>query len=186
MFKKIKGLVKYKKSVLILSKTSSMDIKGRLRLNCQCFKSNGRSTILRMDDNSKLTVKGEFDVFYGGDIACFKGSELIIGSGFCNSNVKIRCMEKIVIGNGVFIGQDVIIMDSAAHTIHKPGFIKTIPINIGNNVWIGSRAIVLKGVKIGDGAVVAAGAIVTKEVPANSIVAGVPARVIEENISWEM
>ena len=50
---------------------------------------------------------------------------------------------------------------------------------IGNNVWIGSRAVVLPGVTIGDGAIVAAGAVVNRDVPANTIVGGVPARVIK-------
>lgn len=67
---------------------------------------------------------------------------------------------------------------------HKPEKM-TAPINIGNHVWIGLRAIILKGVTIGDGAVIAAGAVVTNNVPANSVVAGVPARVMSENVNWE-
>ena len=52
------------------------------------------------------------------------------------------------------------------------------PIHIGKHVWIGSNATVLPGVTIGDGAIVAAGAVVTKDVPKNTIVSGVPARVM--------
>ena len=63
--------------------------------------------------------------------------------------------------------------------------VRTSPIVIGNHVWIGRRAMIMKGVTIGDGAVVAAGAIVTKDVPPNCVVAGVPARVVKENIFWE-
>ena len=54
------------------------------------------------------------------------------------------------------------------------------PVVIGNRVWIGCNALVLKGVRIGDGAVVAAGTVVTRDVPANSLVGGNPARVIRE------
>ena len=61
----------------------------------------------------------------------------------------------------------------------------TKPIEIGDHVWIGLRAIILKGVKIGNGSVIAAGAVVTRDVPPYSLVAGVPARVIKENIYWE-
>ena len=58
------------------------------------------------------------------------------------------------------------------------------PITIGNNVWIGCRAIILKGVTIGEGAVVAAGAVVTKDVAPFMLVAGNPARVIREVKGW--
>ena len=59
------------------------------------------------------------------------------------------------------------------------------PIVIGDHVWIGTNAIVLKGVTIGDGAVIAAGAVVTRDVPAHSLAAGVPARVIRSDVHWE-
>lgn len=53
-------------------------------------------------------------------------------------------------------------------------------LHIGKNVWIGSRSVILPGVTIGDGAIVAAGTVVTKDVPANTVVGGVPAKVIKE------
>ena len=56
---------------------------------------------------------------------------------------------------------------------------------IGDHVWIGARAVVLKGVTIGDGAVIAAGAVVTHDVPAHTLVGGVPAKIIKQNIVWE-
>ena len=59
------------------------------------------------------------------------------------------------------------------------------PIHIGNKVWICAKATILKGVTIGDGAIVAAGAVVTKDVPAYSLVAGNPTRVIKENVVWK-
>ncbi|MFR8086548.1 MAG: DapH/DapD/GlmU-related protein, partial [Leuconostoc gelidum] len=54
------------------------------------------------------------------------------------------------------------------------------PVRIGNNVLVGANAVVIEGVQVGDGAVVAAGAIVTKDVPSNTVVAGVPAKVIKK------
>lgn len=59
-------------------------------------------------------------------------------------------------------------------------------VNVGNDVWIGERVMILGGVKVGDGAVIGAGAIVTKDVPAYSIVAGVPARVLRYRFSSEI
>lgn len=58
-------------------------------------------------------------------------------------------------------------------------------IEIGDKVWVAMGAIILPGVKIGDGAIVAAGAIVTKDVPPRCMVAGVPARIVKENVDWK-
>lgn len=59
------------------------------------------------------------------------------------------------------------------------------PIRIGDHVWIGLRATILKGVSIGDGAVVGAGSMVIRDVPSGALVAGVPARVIRESVTWQ-
>lgn len=81
---------------------------------------------------------------------------------------------------------NVIIRDSDSHRItNEPSYSVRKPIVIGDDVWIGMNVIILKGVKIGTGAIIAAGAVVTKEVPPYTLVAGVPAKVIKENVSWE-
>nr|WP_302135318.1 acyltransferase [uncultured Schaedlerella sp.] len=181
-----RNLIPYKGSYLLLEPSSRMIIKGRLRLNTNCFVENGRVTNLRMDAKSRLMVNGNFDVFYGGDIICFVGSELELGSGFCNSNLMLRCTEKIVIGEDVAISHNVTIMDSDAHEIVGNKCAKTQPVRIGNHVWIGSGAKILKGVTIGDGAMIAAGAVVTRDVPQNCVAAGVPAGIVKKEIIWKM
>lgn len=177
-------LIPYKKSVFILNKTSKIVLYGNLSTNSNCIKKNGRSSILRMDKNSKLILNGNFSIFYDSDIIVFEGGELEIGSGFCNSNTKIRCKRKITIGKNVAISHDVTIMDSDAHDVDYEGYVMTKPINIGDNVWIGSRSIIMKGVTIGDNCIIAAGSVVTKDVPSNTMVGGIPAKVIKENIKW--
>ena len=62
----------------------------------------------------------------------------------------------------------------------EQGFEEERPVYIGNDVWIGDRVLILPGVHIGDGSIIAAGAVVTKDVPPYSIVAGVPARKIRD------
>jgi len=177
-------LIPYKKSILILDKSSSITINGNLTINANCIKNNGRSTIIRLDKSSVLKTDGNFSIFYSCDIIVFENGVLELGSGFLNSNVKIRCTNNIKIGKNVAISHDVTIMDSDAHNIKYEGYQMTKPITIGDNVWIGSRALIMKGVNIGNGAIVAAGSVVTKDVPANCMVAGVPAKVIKKNIKW--
>lgn len=181
--KKIKNLIPYRRSHMIMDQTAQIDIQGKLYLNDNAMIDNGRSTLLRLDNHARLEVKGEFRIYYGGDLICFPNSILHLGSGFCNSNVKIRCSQKIVIGEGAFISHDVTIMDSDAHhLLDRPE--NTKPIIIGNHVWIGSRVLVLKGVQIGDGAVIGAGSVVTHDIPAGALAAGNPARVIREHVQW--
>lgn len=176
-----KNIIPYQGTWLLIDPSAQLDIRGRLRLNTNCFQPNGRVTDLRMDENARLEVRGSFDIFYGGDIICFSGGELVLGSGFCNSNLLLRCTGRIVIGEDVAISHNVTIMDSDAHEIVGSPHGKTQPVSIGNHVWIGSGAKVLKGVTIGDGAIVGAGAVVVHDIPADCMATGVPARVIR---SW--
>jgi acetyltransferase-like isoleucine patch superfamily enzyme len=103
-----------------------------------------------------------------------------------NSGVQIECKKRISIGNGTIIAEGVIIRDCDEHCIStlSGNGVETEPISIGNHVWIGQRAIILKGVTIGDGAIIGAGAVVTKDVPSNCIVAGNPARIIKFEAEW--
>lgn len=182
---RLKGkIIPFYGSKYILHKNSRIELEGNLYTNDNCIKRNLRSTIVRMDNEAVLKVKNDFSFFYGCDLIVFEKGILELGGGFFNSNVKIRCKEKITIGNDVAISHDVTIMDSDGHQILQEGHKESAPIEIGNNVWVGSRAMILKGVKIGDGAIVAAGAVVTKDVPAYSMVAGVPAKVVKKNIQW--
>ena len=132
-----------------------------------------------MGKNSKLIVQDKFDIGFGSDIRIFDNAQLILNSGYINGFTQIVCANKIEIGKDVAIARDVIIRDTDAHSIQGTNHTKEKPVKIGNHVWIGTRAVIMKGVTIGDNSVVAAGAIVTKDVPPNTIVAGVPAKVIK-------
>lgn len=170
---------------LKIAETAKLEIKGRLTLGANRYGKNGRSSILRMDEDSVLHVDGIFKFFYGADIILFKGACLELGNkSFVNSDCKIRCHENIVIGDECAISHDVTIMDSDAHILNDRK--NTAPVRIGNHVWIGTKVTILKGVTVGDGAVIAAGAIVNKDVPAKALVAGVPAVVIDSNVEWSL
>ncbi|MBQ2611881.1 sugar O-acetyltransferase, partial [bacterium] len=87
----------------------------------------------------------------------------------------------ITIGNSVLIGHNVTL--ATLNHDERPEFRQNIypkPIKIGDNVWIGSNATILQGITIGDGAIIGANAVVTKDIPENTIVAGVPAKKIRK------
>lgn len=112
-----------------------------------------------------------------------KEAEITIGNGnVFNNNVTLIANERIVIGDGCLIGDQVAIYDSDFHEINpttrKQGAGPTRPVMVGNNVWLGSRVMVLKGVTIGDNSVIGAMSLVTKSIPANCLAAGNPAKVI--------
>lgn len=102
---------------------------------------------------------------------------------FIGDNVRIYATEKVVIGRNVLIAAEVILITTnhryaeMDRPINMQGF-EDLPITIRDNVWIGYRAIILPGVTIGTGAVIAAGAVVTKDVPEYSVAGGIPAKVI--------
>lgn len=156
----------------------------KVYLNQSWCNINPFGTLFLMRENSKLIVTGQFSFLYGSSIYINKDATLELGSGYCNINSSISCFDRISIGDGVYISEQVLIRDSDNHQISDEGSV-TLPIRIGNHVWIGAKATILKGVTIGDGAVIAAGAIVNKDVPANTLVGGIPAKVLRNNINWK-
>ncbi len=110
------------------------------------------------------------------------GGKIIIGD-YCliSPGVRISAAESIRIGDNCMFAANVYISDSDWHGIYnriRP-FRCTKPVVLENNVWLGESVIVNKGVTIGENAVIGAGAVVTKDIPANAIAAGNPARVIK-------
>jgi acetyltransferase-like isoleucine patch superfamily enzyme len=110
----------------------------------------------------------------------------ILTIGKCSSigdKTQIHCCEKVSIGDYVLISWGVNILENNYHNT-ADNAIKTAPIVIHDRVWIGCNAIILSGVTIGFGSIIAAGSVVTKDVPPSSLVGGNPARVIRETQPW--
>lgn len=115
---------------------------------------------------------------------CDNGLNIEAGDEFlANYNVTILDIAKVTIGNDVWIGPGVLIA-TINHPLSPSGRRKHLgiakPVKIGNDVWIGGNATILPGVTIGDNVVVAAGAVVAKDVPSNTLVGGVPAKKIKD------
>jgi len=107
---------------------------------------------------------------------------------YVNINFFVQASGRVTIGNDVLIGPGTYII-SENHTfgnlkkLIRNQDIEKAPVLIGNNVWIGVGVIILPGVTIGDGCVIAAGAVVTKSFPKNSVIGGVPAKIIKKRVN---
>ena len=108
------------------------------------------------------------------------GKNIHIGKQvFINMGCKFQDQGGIYIGDGALIGHNVVLATlNHAKSPKDRGTMIPAPIHIGKHVWIGSNSTILPGVTIGDGAIVAAGAVVSKDVPENAIVGGVPATIL--------
>jgi acetyltransferase-like isoleucine patch superfamily enzyme len=131
----------------------------------------------RVENGGRIEVEN-CAFFPGVRLECWKGATLRIGNGtYLNRNTEVVAAGSVSIGRDCMIARDVIIMDSDQHAL--PGAELVVrPVVIEDRVWVGSRAIILKGVTIGHDSVVGAGAVVTRSVPPWSVVAGPAAQVI--------
>ncbi len=116
------------------------------------------------------------------------GKNITVGKNvFINSGCHFQDQGGITIGDGVLIGHNVVLATlNHDFSPKKRSTLHPAPIVIGENVWIGSNATVVPGVTIGNGSIIAAGAVVTKNVPENVVAGGVPAKIIKVLDTEEM
>jgi acetyltransferase-like isoleucine patch superfamily enzyme len=152
----------------------------------------GDRTLIEIGKNTH--VRGELLIFKSS------GSLQIGHDAFIGEGSKIWSADRVEIGNHVLISHNVFISDTSAHELdhlerskgfldivtsghsNEKGKISTAPIVIADYAWINPNAVILRGVKIGKGAIVGAGSIVTKDVPPFTLVAGNPAKVVKQNL----
>ncbi len=156
--------------------------------------SVGRPTRIRIRENAVITFEQNTSILIGSYLAVWPNTELRIGANTQighGAMINIRC--GLAIGRNVLMSHRVSIMDYDGHPILSSEGIPTNEntyggtaqaIVIEDNVWIGFGATILKGVRIGQGAIIAAQACVTSDVAANTIVAGNPARTVKEGVTW--
>lgn len=146
-------------------------------------------TLIQLSNKSKAIFKDSSQIGNGCHLILGENAKFSIGeNSFISVNSRITCSKEIIIGDDCAISWNVQIMDTDIHNIVTNGEknSETKSVRIGNHVWIGTQAIILKGVTIGDGAIVSAGAIVTKDVQSKCLVGGNPAKIIRENVEWTL
>ena len=137
----------------------------------------------RITNLGEITIGDKLRFFSStvtSEVVAYPGGRLEIGNGvFINYGASLSAHQLVRIGDGCQLGSYACLMDNDYHSVEdreKPS--ESRPIVLGRNVWLGVRVIVLKGVTIGDNAVIGAGSVVTRDIPANCMAAGVPAKVI--------
>lgn len=177
------------KSSNIEAKNSNIVSEGRIILGCDERRHlRDTRTFLCLNNGELKNVSGGNLHLASGTRIMVNGGSLEIGDVTTLYGCQIYCREKITIGDGCGIGANVEIRDGHSHTVYHDGEKKpnTEPIIIEDDVAIPSNAIIKKGVTIHEGAIVASGSVVAQDVPPNTLVAGVPAEVKMEGVSWEM
>jgi acetyltransferase-like isoleucine patch superfamily enzyme len=158
-------------------------IEGKLHLGVHYGIWTSAPTFLYIGERGVVKVNGHA-YFYGDNtIRVETGATLKIGDGtHINIQSSLNVKQAVAIGENCMISQGVHIRDNDGHKLN--GVEGIAPVYIDNHVWIGYGAMILKGVHINTGAIVAAEAVVTSNVPAHAVVGGNPAKVLRSNIEW--
>lgn len=161
----------------------------RLILGLNINHATGLPCSLRLRANARLTVHGNSEICHGTLVLVSDNAHLEIGhKSYINFNSTVICYDHLTIGSNCAISWNTNILDGNAHelVVDEVARPRTQPVVLGDRVWIGAGAIILPGVIVGDDAVVAAGSVVTADVPSKTVVAGNPARVIREKVTWRL
>ncbi|MCG8582531.1 MAG: acyltransferase [Bacteroidales bacterium] len=193
------GLIK---SIVLkyLNKVKEKEIRNNITLKGHNYKFNRYSTVAYADGSNKNDiVLGDAVWMYGHLSSQNNGKIIFEDFTKIGDNSMILSVNSITIGKYTAIGDGVLITDNNEHSINPDDrlimrtkaedhpyrfwrYSESKPVKIGQNVWIGSDVRITKGVTIGDNSIVAAGSVLTKDLPANSIAAGNPARIVKTDI----
>ena len=161
---------------------------GKLTVRGRVYMYSSKGAI-RFGDNVEINSCLKANPIGGSDktiLYAKPGATISIGNRVGISNSSIYAAEKIVIDDYALIGGDCYIYDTDFHSLDssqrgsKTEIINTSAVYIGKHTFIGAHSIILKGVSIGDNSIVAAGSVVTKDIPANQVWGGAPARFIRD------
>lgn len=144
----------------------------------------GLPVAIELAPGARLVCKGRATLGDGTILLVGREATLSLGKDvYFDGDTRILCAKSVIIGDEAKIGWGVTIMDTDLHMVD--GRPEWAPITIGAGAWIGVDAKIMKGVTIGEKAVVAAGAVVIRDVPAGALVGGVPAKIVREHVTFD-
>lgn len=134
-----------------------------------------RDGLLRL--GARAWLRSDYGMNY---LTAHRGARLEVGDDALINGAMLHAKQEIVIGDTFWLGFGARVLDADLHDLDSATPKRVEPVRIGDRVWLGAHALVLRGVSIGDDVVVAAGAVVTSDLPSRCLAAGVPARPIRE------
>lgn len=151
------------------------------------FKKSKLESRLYVGKNSTLNLCGSIILGYGSDVEIFDNATLNLSDGVAsNIGTCIICSNSITLDKNVKIGRNVTIRDNnGGHYLNRPGYKDSKPIIIGEKVWLCEECTIMPGVKIGDGGIVGARSLAVSHIPANCMVSGNPAVIVDKEILWK-
>lgn len=180
-------LLPYKNSVIEMADGARIIIgDGHLAVNPNRPSGSHAEAFIRMRENAVLRVHDSLSLAYKATIEIHKDAEVEVGSAFINSDAVVLAAKKIQIGHGCLISRMVFIFDADHHPIYNEAgeqINQPKPVIIGDHVWIGLQSVIVRGSKIGEGAVIAANSLVGGKIKAGTMASGNPARSYSE-IKW--
>jgi acetyltransferase-like isoleucine patch superfamily enzyme len=169
------------------ARVKGVQVRGRLILAGRPIISVAADSRLILEDGVSL-----FSAVRANPLACFQpcvlrtlapGAEIELERNVGMSGTVVCAARSVRVGEGTIFGSGALVIDNDFHAPDGPhgwknDYSQARPIRIGKGVFVGARAIILKGVSIGDRAVIGAGTVVTRDVPAGAVAAGNPARIV--------
>lgn len=191
------GNLMNKKLIYFITLTKRQFITGFYKSSFKFFGSGSllgiNSTFINLN---YITFGNNSSIGSNTTLSCYKEKksnikpEMIIGNGVSiGSDSHITCANRIIIGNNVLTGKRLLITDNAHGSSNKSTLdipplkreiISNGPVIIKDNVWIGEKVSIMPNLEIGKGTIIAANSVVTKDIPAYSVAAGVPAKIIKQ------
>lgn len=142
------------------------------RLHLPLVQALGKHTELHIQKNAQVSIGKELVSRFGLFLRAESGNLKIGDKCFFNTHVSITCMKEITVGDRCQVANNVVIVDHDHDYRAGWGHYQCAPVTIGNDVWIGANAVILKGSVIGDGAVIAAGTVVKGQVKPHCVYLG--------------
>jgi acetyltransferase-like isoleucine patch superfamily enzyme len=151
-------------------------------------KTTQRSNVI-VRSQGTFETKGWAVIGPGAQVIVAPGGKVTLGKGhICSVDSTVICKGEVSFGDDGGISWGVLVIDSNFHPmfVDEQPVTETKPITVGDHVYVGARSILLKGTNIGSGSIIAAGSIVTGDIPPNVMAGGAPAKVLRKNVRWVM